>query len=227
MNSTSTIQERLASAEATALVKRWLKANKGKTRTALARHVCEALDLKDARGQLRMGGVQKALRVLESQGRWRLAVPHRQVLGISTQDQALLFEYLTQLDGQPENPDAASIYDAWVAQQGLTGNDALPNSHTDSDFNPNFGEYYFDTDPRTNDAGGILTPNVKVLGSNVEFTVTFRRSTYAFDSYSVVQMSTNLTTWANLIVSGETVIETILDPDLDGDDTAELVEMRV
>mgnify|MGYP001032035622 CR=1 FL=1 len=72
MNSTSTIQERLASAEATALVKRWLKANKGKTRTALARHVCEALDLKDARGQLRMGGVQKALRVLESQGRWRL-----------------------------------------------------------------------------------------------------------------------------------------------------------
>lgn len=72
MNTTSTIQERLASADAVALVKDWLKANKRGTRTALARHMCEALDLKDARGHLRMGGAQKALRVLESQGHWRL-----------------------------------------------------------------------------------------------------------------------------------------------------------
>lgn len=72
MNTTITIQERLTCTDAVALVKEWLKMNKGQSRTALARHVCEALDLKDARGQLRMGGVQKALRVLESQGHWRL-----------------------------------------------------------------------------------------------------------------------------------------------------------
>lgn len=72
MHTTSTIQERLASADAVALVKVWLKGNKGKSRMILARHVCETLDLKDARGQLRVGGVLKALRVLEAQGCWRL-----------------------------------------------------------------------------------------------------------------------------------------------------------
>ena len=156
-----------------------------------------------------------------------LAMPHRQVLGISTQDQSLLIEYLSQLDGQPENPAAASTYDAWVALQGLTGNDALPDSNTDFDMNPNFGEYYFDTDPYTDDNGGILVPYVEIQGSNVEFTVTFRRAIYALDSASMVQMSTNLSTWADLTVGGANVFESILDPDLDGDDTAELVEMRV
>ena len=72
MHTTSTIQERLASADAVALVKDWLKENKGQRRQALARHVCEALDLKDARGQLRTGGTLKALRVLASRGYWRL-----------------------------------------------------------------------------------------------------------------------------------------------------------
>ena len=72
MHTTSTIQEQLASADAVALVKKWLKENRGEMRQALARYVCEALDLKDARGALRMGGTLKALRVLETRGYWRL-----------------------------------------------------------------------------------------------------------------------------------------------------------
>lgn len=72
MHTTSTIQERLASADAVTLVKEWLKANKGESRQAVARHVCEVLDLKDARGQWRIGGTVKALRVLEARGYWRL-----------------------------------------------------------------------------------------------------------------------------------------------------------
>ena len=72
MHTTSTIQEQLASATTVALVKKWLKANRGETRQALARYVCEALDLKDARGELRIGGTLKALRVLETRGAWRL-----------------------------------------------------------------------------------------------------------------------------------------------------------
>ena len=75
MENTSTIQERLASDEGRALVKEWLRGNKGKGRLALARHVCERLDLRDARGRLRQGGTQKALRVLESRGYWRLPKP--------------------------------------------------------------------------------------------------------------------------------------------------------
>jgi hypothetical protein len=72
MHTTSTIQERLGSADAVALVKEWLRENRGKSRQALARYVCEALDLKDARGQLRLDGTLKALRVLEGRGNWRL-----------------------------------------------------------------------------------------------------------------------------------------------------------
>jgi hypothetical protein len=79
MDTTSTIQERLASAEGVALVKEWLRDNKGKGRVALARHVCERLDLRDARGRWRQGGTQKALRVLEERGYWRL--PKRQSRG--------------------------------------------------------------------------------------------------------------------------------------------------
>jgi hypothetical protein len=79
MDTTSTIQERLASAEGVALVKDWLRDNKGKGRVALARHVCERLDLRDARGRWRQGGTQKALRVLEGRGYWRL--PKRQSRG--------------------------------------------------------------------------------------------------------------------------------------------------
>src|SRR4030042_766755 len=79
METTSTIQERLARAEGTALVKEWLRDNKGKGRAALARHVCERLDMRDALGRLRQGGTQKALRVLEARGYWRL--PKRQSRG--------------------------------------------------------------------------------------------------------------------------------------------------
>ena len=59
-------------ADAVTLVKEWLTENRGKNRVALARYVCEALDLRDARGQLRSGGTLKALRVLEARGHWRL-----------------------------------------------------------------------------------------------------------------------------------------------------------
>ena len=55
-----------------ALVKTWLKTNPGKSRQALARSVCEALDLKDALGALRIGGTVKALRGMEARGYWRL-----------------------------------------------------------------------------------------------------------------------------------------------------------
>ena len=72
MHTTSTIQERLAGPDAVAWVKDWLSENQGQSRQALARYVCEAFDLKDARGALRTGGALKALRVLEGRGYWRL-----------------------------------------------------------------------------------------------------------------------------------------------------------
>ena len=100
MNTSSTIQERLASAEGTALVKEWLRDNKGKGRVALARHVCERLGLRDARGGLRQGGAQKALRVLEGRGYWRL--PRRQSCGPGRWKPRRLGHQVAQPDKVPE-----------------------------------------------------------------------------------------------------------------------------
>jgi len=79
MNTIETLQERLSSAEGVALVRRWLRAHRGLGRWALARHVCEKLDLYDPRGEPRLAGVEKALRVLETRGLWRL--PRRRQSG--------------------------------------------------------------------------------------------------------------------------------------------------
>src|SRR3990170_3842337 len=78
MKTSNTIQERLANAEVAELVKNWLGRNKEKGRLALTRYVCEALDLRDHRGRLRVAGAQKALRVLEARGCWKLPKPHGQ-----------------------------------------------------------------------------------------------------------------------------------------------------
>src|SRR5512145_694000 len=67
-----TIQERLASPEVGTKIRDWQRRNKHGTRFALANHLCNELALKDARGKARLAGVQKALRVLETKGYWRL-----------------------------------------------------------------------------------------------------------------------------------------------------------
>ncbi len=53
----------------------WVKSFPEGPRGALARHLCEKLDLRDPRGKPQMGSVQKALRVLEAQGLWQLPEP--------------------------------------------------------------------------------------------------------------------------------------------------------
>lgn len=72
MSTPQTIQEQLASPTIVTAVRDWLQHNKGKGRAALARHLCQQLALRDRLGKLRLAGVLKALRVLESRGRWRL-----------------------------------------------------------------------------------------------------------------------------------------------------------
>ena len=79
MKSRQTIQEQLSSPEAVAMVGHWLRENKSEGRRALARHLCEELDLKDHWGKPRMAGVQKALRVLEAKGYWQLPEHQREL----------------------------------------------------------------------------------------------------------------------------------------------------
>jgi hypothetical protein len=54
------------------LVTEWLAQNKGKTRTRLAREMCERLGLSDGKGALRISITLKALRELEAEGYWKL-----------------------------------------------------------------------------------------------------------------------------------------------------------
>jgi Domain of unknown function (DUF4338)/Transposase DNA-binding len=72
MKTHQTIQEQLASPEVVSKVRHWLEGNKRKRRLALARYLCEELALRDGRGKPRLAGVQKALRVLEDKGYWKL-----------------------------------------------------------------------------------------------------------------------------------------------------------
>ncbi len=54
--------------DAVALVREWLRNNPGRNGADLARQVCDALGLRDARGELLRWGTLKALRVLEERG---------------------------------------------------------------------------------------------------------------------------------------------------------------
>lgn len=72
MKTTETIQEQLSSPKAVTKVKDWLRKNKNKGRSALARFLCGALNITDRLGKPRLAGVHVALRVLESRGFWKL-----------------------------------------------------------------------------------------------------------------------------------------------------------
>ena len=75
MITNQTIQEQLANPQTAKKIRDWLKRNKHETRFALAEHLCKELGLKDPQGKPRLAGVQKALRVLEAKGYWKLPQP--------------------------------------------------------------------------------------------------------------------------------------------------------
>ena len=75
MEAVQTIQERVSSPGAVSLVRRWLDRNRDGKRGGLTRYLCEKLGLKDALGELRIAGTQKALRQLEARGYWKLPAP--------------------------------------------------------------------------------------------------------------------------------------------------------
>ncbi len=77
MEAPQTIQEVLSSPSVVRWIRRWLRENENSSRAALARGLCEAFDLRDLTGRLRLSGVHKALRVLSSRGLFELPPPRR------------------------------------------------------------------------------------------------------------------------------------------------------
>jgi len=72
MQTALSIQQILAQPENTRLVTQLLESEEVINRSDLARELCEQLDLRDPKGDLRMGTMRKALRVLEAKGLWKL-----------------------------------------------------------------------------------------------------------------------------------------------------------
>jgi hypothetical protein len=72
MKTAETILELLSSKNTVAKVKDWLQKNGNKGRSALAQHLCGALNITDHLGKPRIAGVHVALRTLESRGFWKL-----------------------------------------------------------------------------------------------------------------------------------------------------------
>jgi hypothetical protein len=77
MKNTISIKETLSTRGNVTFITEWLSRNKGKTRTRLARELCERLGLRDGKGALRISTTLKALRELEAGGYWKLpaAIP--------------------------------------------------------------------------------------------------------------------------------------------------------
>lgn len=72
MQTTTSIKAMLSTPETVTLVTDWLARSKGKTRTRLARDMCERLGLRDGKGAWRISSALKALRDLEAEGHWTL-----------------------------------------------------------------------------------------------------------------------------------------------------------
>jgi len=72
MKTSTSIKETLSTPGNVTFITEWLSRNKGKTRTRLAREVCDRLGLRDGKGALRISTTLKALRELEAEGYWKL-----------------------------------------------------------------------------------------------------------------------------------------------------------
>jgi hypothetical protein len=74
METTNSIKEEISTPENVTFITEWLSRNKEKTRTHLAKEVCERLGLRDGKGDLRISTTLKALREREAEGYWKLPV---------------------------------------------------------------------------------------------------------------------------------------------------------
>ena len=72
MKTSTSIKETLSTPRNVTFITEWLSLNKGKTRTKLAREICDRLGLRDGKGALRISTTLKALRELEVEGYWKL-----------------------------------------------------------------------------------------------------------------------------------------------------------
>ena len=104
--------------------------------------------------------------------------------------------------------------------------DATPAGDPDGDGDSNLLEFGLDSDPLDGKRANQPKISVTSVGSDNWATLQFRRNKVATDLTRTVWSSPSLLTWEPIVVDGVGAIESIVDPDPDGDGSAELVEIK-
>lgn len=129
------------------------------------------------------------------------------------------------LDNLKLNQITAGSYDAWSRTVEWNGASSDSTADADNDQLTNLEEFAMDLDPLS--ASGLLpTISTDNLGPNV--LINYRRSRTATGITWYLHVTDNLlNTWSNWPVDNVRVYSDVIDPDVDGDGSAELMRYRV
>jgi len=127
------------------------------------------------------------------------------------------------IDNLKLNQIAAGTYEAWGADINWDGADSTKMGDAEDDGMVNLWEYATDTDPLTSNEvpASITTDPASVY-------INYRRNKFASDlTWSLLVTSNLLSSWNVWAVDNVRVFSEVLDPDIDGDGSAELMRYQV
>lgn len=157
------------------------------------------------------------------------ALPHRQVLSLTPSEQADLMAYLRQLDGRPEDPaNPNATFADWINANELNGIEADPASDGDLDNILLAEEYLYDLNPYTYSSNPVQGAGFETDQNDDQFfTFLYRRNSNAGNASFVFETSSDLSIWTAPTFDSVNAIQEVIDPDIDGDGSAELIRYRI
>lgn len=118
---------------------------------------------------------------------------------------------------------AGMTYTTWGDSINWNGADSSKTGNGDGDESVNFLEYAMDTDPVTSNG-----PPSTITADSANAYLNYRRNTQATDLTWELMVTTNLLDpWSVWTVDNIRVFSEVVDPDVDGDGSAELMRYRV
>lgn len=133
------------------------------------------------------------------------------------------FDEILKYDGPIVLPDPH--YHLWATNVGLPEEQRNPNLDVEPDGLANLLEYSLDLSPQAVDRSALEAGLAKTEGEELLYQLTFRRNTNAPDIDLAIQASSDGSNWR--AVAPESYQLDIIDPDPDGDGSAELVRVSL
>jgi hypothetical protein len=119
----------------------------------------------------------------------------------------------------------AGSYDHWASRIDWQGKPASAQADANRNGYPNLLEFAFATDPLGHQPASAYPRLREARDSSL--TLSFRRNRHADGLAFVLQASVDLAEWSEWTPDGETVVESVVDPDIEGDGAAERVHWRL